>query len=176
MKLVFRYWNAKCYWKKRRANWYSENNRHVILPLFYLCLATIRYFALCLANSKPDPKLSYPNFRYEYSPDRLKFYLLIFYSIHTFFTLNLTNLLFHYGGSYHIETSPLICFENHWTGFYMVGTCMGVHLIQNYHYKLEYEFELEFKIEFEVELAFESEFKTGWIWLWTWKLEFETEL
>ena len=24
------------------------------------------------------------------------------------------------GGRYHIETSPLICSENQWTGFYMI--------------------------------------------------------
>ena len=29
---------------------------------------------------------------------------------------------FHDGGPYHIETSPLICSANQWTGFYMVGT------------------------------------------------------
>ena len=31
-------------------------------------------------------------------------------------------LLFHGGCSYHIEASPLICFANQWTGFYMIGT------------------------------------------------------
>ena len=30
--------------------------------------------------------------------------------------------LFHDEGHYHIETSPLICRENQWTGFYMIGT------------------------------------------------------
>ena len=30
--------------------------------------------------------------------------------------------LFHDGGPYHIETSPLICRANHWTGFYMRRT------------------------------------------------------
>ena len=30
--------------------------------------------------------------------------------------------LFHDGGPYHIETSPLICIANEWTGFYMIGT------------------------------------------------------
>ena len=29
--------------------------------------------------------------------------------------------LFHFGGLYHIETSPLICRANQWTGFYMIG-------------------------------------------------------
>ena len=28
------------------------------------------------------------------------------------------NELFHDGGPYHIETSPLICSANQWTGFY----------------------------------------------------------
>ena len=28
---------------------------------------------------------------------------------------------FHDGGRYHIETSPLICFANQWTGFYMIS-------------------------------------------------------
>ena len=30
--------------------------------------------------------------------------------------------LFHDGGPYHIETSPLLCRANHWTGFYMIET------------------------------------------------------
>ena len=31
-------------------------------------------------------------------------------------------LLFHDGGPYHIETSPLICRANQCTGLYMIGT------------------------------------------------------
>ena len=30
--------------------------------------------------------------------------------------------LFHDGGLYHIETSPLTCSENQWTGFYIIGS------------------------------------------------------
>ena len=30
-------------------------------------------------------------------------------------------LLCHGGGRYHIETSPLICSANQWTGFYMIS-------------------------------------------------------
>ena len=30
--------------------------------------------------------------------------------------------LFHDGDPYHVETSPLICIANQWTGFYMMGT------------------------------------------------------
>ena len=30
--------------------------------------------------------------------------------------------LFRGGGPYHIETSPLICSANQWSGFYMIGT------------------------------------------------------
>ena len=32
------------------------------------------------------------------------------------------NQLFHDGGPYHIENSPLISQANQWTGFYMIGT------------------------------------------------------
>ena len=28
--------------------------------------------------------------------------------------------IFHDGGRYHIETNPLICRANQWTGFYMI--------------------------------------------------------
>ena len=31
-------------------------------------------------------------------------------------------LLFHDGGLYHLETCPLICYKNHWTGLYLTGT------------------------------------------------------
>ena len=31
------------------------------------------------------------------------------------------DLLFHDGVPYHIETSPVICRANQWTGFYMIG-------------------------------------------------------
>ena len=31
-------------------------------------------------------------------------------------------LLFHDGGPYQIETSPLICSASQWTGFYMIGS------------------------------------------------------
>ena len=32
------------------------------------------------------------------------------------------NKLYHDGGPYHIETNPLICRSNQWTGFRMIGT------------------------------------------------------
>ena len=35
-------------------------------------------------------------------------------------TAHLSLLPFHDGGRYHIETSPLICGANQWTGFYMI--------------------------------------------------------
>ena len=34
------------------------------------------------------------------------------------------------GGPYHIETSPLICWANLWTGFYMIGTTVMKELIE----------------------------------------------
>ena len=30
-------------------------------------------------------------------------------------------LIFHNGGPYHIETSPLICSTDQWTGYYLIG-------------------------------------------------------
>ena len=33
-----------------------------------------------------------------------------------------SHLTLHDGGPYYIETSPLICTANQWTGFYMIGT------------------------------------------------------
>ena len=33
------------------------------------------------------------------------------------------NQLLHNIGSYHVETSPLVCRENQWTGFYMIEIC-----------------------------------------------------
>ena len=42
-------------------------------------------------------------------------------------SMNLKNVsqhflkVFHDGGPYHIETSPLICIANQWTCFYMIG-------------------------------------------------------
>ena len=42
--------------------------------------------------------------------------MMIIYSLPTRFQL------FHDGSPYHIETSPLICCANQWTGFCMIGT------------------------------------------------------
>ena len=36
---------------------------------------------------------------------------------------------FHDGGRYHIETSPLICSANQWTGFYMISASVMKGLI-----------------------------------------------
>ena len=35
-------------------------------------------------------------------------------------TIELSLNPFHDGGRYHLETSPLICRANQWTGFYMM--------------------------------------------------------
>ena len=39
------------------------------------------------------------------------------------------NELFHDGSRYHIETSPLICRANQWTGFYMITASVMKELI-----------------------------------------------
>ena len=42
--------------------------------------------------------------------------------------------LFHEGGPYHIDTSPLICRPSQWTGFYMIGSSAMKEL--TYHNKI----------------------------------------
>ena len=43
------------------------------------------------------------------------------------------NKVFHDGGPYHIETSPLIRRVTQWTGFHMMGTSITEELITNRH-------------------------------------------
>ena len=56
-------------------------------------------------------------------------YYVVFFSYTVYFIIDLashswgnSHWLFHDGGLYHIENSPLICRANQWTGFYMIGT------------------------------------------------------
>ena len=51
--------------------------------------------------------------------------------------------LFHDGDPYHIETSPLVCFPNQWTGLYMVGTSVIKELKTKtlVHFIREYDFQ-----------------------------------
>ena len=45
------------------------------------------------------------------------------FASHVFFSVFWIDIyLFHDGGQYHVETSPLIYSANQWTGFYMMGT------------------------------------------------------
>ena len=44
---------------------------------------------------------------------------------------NLFHLFLYDGGPDHIETSPLICRVNQWTGFYMIGTFVMKELSNN---------------------------------------------
>ena len=37
----------------------------------------------------------------------------------------------HDGGPYHVETSPMICRANQWTGFYVIGTSVVKGLMSN---------------------------------------------
>ena len=36
------------------------------------------------------------------------------------------------GGRYHVETSPLICSANQWTGFYMITLSVRKELMENF--------------------------------------------
>ena len=40
---------------------------------------------------------------------------------------------FHDGVPYHMETSPLNCSVNQWTGFYMIGTPIMKESVHSYH-------------------------------------------
>ena len=52
--------------------------------------------------------------------------------------------LFHDGGRYHIETSPLICPANQWTGFYMITASVMKELIEwMRHWTLEQKNEIK---------------------------------
>ena len=48
-------------------------------------------------------------------------------------------LTLHDGGHYLIETSPLICFANQWTGFYMITASVMKELILNLYWLRSYE-------------------------------------
>ena len=51
--------------------------------------------------------------------------------------LQTVNSLFHDGGPYHIETSPLIRKANRWTGFFMIGTSVMKKFICAIYLKLQ---------------------------------------
>ena len=46
-------------------------------------------------------------------------------------TDTINSYLFHDGGRYHIETSPVICSANQWTGFYMITASVMKELRHN---------------------------------------------
>ena len=48
----------------------------------------------------------------------------MFDEISLYIAINLCN-----GGPCHTEISPLICFTNQWTGFYMIGTSVKKELM-----------------------------------------------
>ena len=47
------------------------------------------------------------------------------------FTKYFLHYLLHYGGAYHLETGPLICYENQWTSFCEIGISVIKQLIVN---------------------------------------------
>ena len=88
--------------------------------------------------------------KYTSGPSRLQDSLIINTSIDTFEGINwhlclilpiiscIFYQLFHDRGRYHIETNPLICGANQWTGFYMITVSVmkelnlaGVYLVMN---------------------------------------------
>ena len=72
---------------------------------------------------------------FQNNPESSSFKIIIFFLLLSFCGVKICTLftffnvyffscfeLFHDGGPYHLETSPLICRGNQWTGFYMIGT------------------------------------------------------
>ena len=53
--------------------------------------------------------------------------------------------LFHDGGRYHIETSPLICSANQWTGFYMITASVMRELTQRIIGSFKKKYEIDMK-------------------------------
>ena len=52
------------------------------------------------------------------------------------------------GGPHHIETSPLICFANRWSGFYMIGTSVIKNLKHLSGYELDNQSSLNWYLWF----------------------------
>ena len=63
--------------------------------------------------------------------------------------------LFHDGGQYYIETSPLICGANQWTGFYMISASIMKGLKTNMTSKRQYK-ENKLKLKYEALLELEK--------------------
>ena len=56
----------------------------------------------------------------------MSFYYVIYDAITS------TSKLFHDGGCYHVEISPLICGTNQWTGYYMITASVMKELIETW--------------------------------------------
>ena len=61
---------------------------------------------------------------------------------------------FHDGGRYHIETSPMVCRENQWTGFYIITASvmkeLNVHMLMKVSKYICYAVMIETKLFFLV--------------------------
>ena len=55
--------------------------------------------------------------------------------------------LFHDGDRYHIETSPLICGENQWTGFYMLTASVMKELKRERQHKVSERISTDYKLK-----------------------------
>ena len=81
------------------------------ISLTKICMDYLNFLFLCL-DSRPT---SSTDFRYLEGETLI----VIFPSLLTLLTSNCKLFI---TGSYYIETSPLICSLNQWTGFFMLGT------------------------------------------------------
>ena len=112
-------------WRIAYGNWYATNplniKRHswdITLSLQLIC----RYESMRWCHTNHNNKLVCSHFR---SFAKLKCSMIweeVSRHSDKLWTINMTHfpLTLHDGVRYHIETSPLICRTNQWTGFYML--------------------------------------------------------
>ena len=96
-------------------SYYSKNNKYIITAFRIMMLRKRTTLNKLLYNSGLKWKYKWRNVIHF---TRIKPQWLLRFVKDTF------NMVLHFqdGGSYHIETSSLICYANQWTGFYMIGS------------------------------------------------------
>ena len=93
----------------------TDNSSNI--PLIYIASLKFDYFGAFVFPSRNNQRLFLSDFLCCFQKC---FKLIRFLGAMIYCELILTLQLFHDGGRYHIETSPLICSVNQRTGFYMI--------------------------------------------------------
>ena len=138
-------------------------------PLFIWGLLQWTFSALFFSDASlwsQDKFIAFNIFSYKSLIISCKISMITVISIETTNELTI-HWLFHNGGPFHVETSPLSCSANQWTGFYMIGTSIMTEL-SIYLEKLQYlpkraaifhRQELAFLFQVQVKIKAVREFK-----------------